>query len=191
MAQGYGIGGGRRLEAFSVTIGTTQTTLAATTPVYTCLEQISSDGAKDEGGVTTWALDQMDVSQAFDTFITTYAPADGVQPTEDITFEDGVLLSGASALGTPLAIAVRGPLITGGVDAGKRMSWFGLCKMVKSSGSVNFGGNTYIKPPITLVATEISYDLVFPSAVLTSFLVAPATITVAATNAKFGKWHRA
>jgi len=190
MSQGYGIGGGRRLDAWSVTIGTTQTTLASTTPVYTCLEQISSDGAKDEGGVTTWALDQMDVSQAFDTFVSTYAPADGVQPTEDITFEDGVLLSGAAALGTPIATAVRGPLISGGVDDGKRMSWLGLCKLVKSSGSVNFSGNTYIKPPISLVAVQITSDLTFPSSVLGSYMVTAATQTVAVSNAKFGKWVR-
>lgn len=190
MGQGYGVGGGRRLDAWTVTVGTTQTTLASTTPVYTCLEQISSDSSKDEGGAVTWALDQMDVSAAFQTFVDTYAPADGITATEDITFEDGELLSGASALGTSIAVAVRGPLILGGTDDGKRLSWLGLCKLQKTSGSVNFSGNTYIKPSISLVSTAIEYDLVVPSSVLTSYMVTPATQTIAATTHKHGKWVR-
>ena len=190
MAQISGVGGGRRLEAFSVTVGTTQTTLASTTPVYTCTEQISSDGSKDDGGAVTWALDQMDVSTAYQTFVDTYAPADGISGTEDVTMEDGELRLGASAVGTSIGVAVRGPLISGGTDDGKRMSWLGLCKLQKTSGSVNFSGNTYIKPPINLVSTAIEYDLVFPSSVLTSFMVTPATQTIAATTHKHGKWVR-
>lgn len=184
----YGVGGGRRAEMFSVTIGTTQTTLASTTPVYTCTEQISSDGAKDDGGIPTWTLEQLDWSGAYDTFVATYAPADGVQATEDVTFEDGTLRSGASALGTPLAVAVRGPLLSGGTDDGKRKSWLGLCKLQKSSGSVNFSANTYVKPPVTLVATEITNDLVFPSSVLGSYMVTATTQTLSPATAKFGKW---
>lgn len=182
-----GIGGGQRMEAFTVTIGTTQTTLASTTPVYTCTSQISSDGAKDEGGVLTWALDQLDTSSAFHTFVNTYAPADGVQATEDITTEDGTFISGATAIGTTLAVAIRGPLISGGADDGKRMSWLGLVKLSKSSGSVNFSANTYIKPPVTMTATKITTDLVFPTSVLGSYMVTAATQTIAATTHAYGK----
>jgi hypothetical protein len=171
-----------------VVIGTTQTTLATTVPAFTTTEKITSDGARDDGGITTWTLDQMRADSAYFNFVATAAPADGSQPLEDITQEDGVLISGTAAAGTPYAMGVRGALVMDGTDAGKRMSWLGLVKISKSSASVNFAGNAYVKPSLIAVATKIETDLVFPSAVLTSYMVTPTTQTIAATNAAFGKW---
>lgn len=175
------------MELWTVTIGTTQTTLTSTTPIYTCVEQISSDGARDEGGVRTWTLDQLQADSALFNVIDTYAPSDGVQALEDITMEDGELISGASSTGTSLACAVRGTLVRDGSDAGKRWSWLGLVKLGKASGSVNFSGGTYVKPNIVVTASEITADLVFPPSVLTSYMVTPATQTIASTTHKYGK----
>jgi hypothetical protein len=180
--------GGNRSEFWSVTIGTSQTTLTSNTPVFITTEKITSDGARDDGGIVTWTFDQMRADSGFFSFANTYAPADGVQPLEDITQEDGVLISGAAAAGTPLAMAVRGALIMDGTDAGKRISWLGLVKLSKSTGSVNFAGNAYVKPTLVAAATKIDADLVFPSAVLGSYMVTAASVTVPASNAAFGTW---
>lgn len=180
--------GGNRSDFWAVTIGTTQTTLATTVPAFTTTEKITSDGARDDGGITTWTFDQMRADSGYFDFVNTAAPADGAQPLEDITQEDGTLISGTAAAGTPYALAVRGALVMDGPDTGKRMSWLGLVKVAKSSASVNFAGNAYVKPNLIAVATKIDADLVFPSAVLTSYMVTPATQTIAATNAAYGKW---
>jgi hypothetical protein len=180
--------GGNRSDFWGVTIGTTQTTLSTTVPVFTTTEKITSDGSRDDGGIVTWTFDQMRADSGFFTFANLYAPADGVQPLADVTQEDGVLISGAAASGTALAMGVRGALIMDGPDQGKRISWLGLVKLAKSTGSINFAGNEYVKPTLVAVATKIDADLLFPSAVLTSYMVTPATVTVAATNAAFGTW---
>ena len=187
MATGRVINGGRKAQFFSVTIGTTQTTLTSTTAVYTCEEQISSDGARDENGVRTWTLDQIQADSAYFTFVNTYAPGGGAGVPEDLTMEDGELIAGASSTGTTLAMLVRGALISGGTDDGKRLSWGGLVKLSKSSGSVNFAGLTYVKPTLTATTTAITADLVFPSSVLTSYMTTAATQTLSSTTDTHGK----
>lgn len=189
MATGRVTNGGRRADFYSVTIGTTQTTLTSTTPVYTCLEQISSDGANDDNGVRTWSLDQIQSDSAFFTFCNTYAPGGGAGIPEDLTMEDGELIAGASSTGTTLALSVRGALISGGTDDGKRLSWHGLVKISKTSGSVNFSGLTYVKPTLQATTTAITADLVMPSTVLTSYCTTPATVTLSSTTNTYGKFE--
>ena len=188
MATGRVINGGRRADFYSVTIGTTQTVLASSTPVYTCLEQISSDGAKDDNGNITWVLDQIQSDSAFFSFVSTYAPSGGSGTPEDLTMEDGELIAGASSIGTTLALSVRGALVEGGTDNAKRVSWHGLVKVSKTSGSVNFSGLSYVKPTLQAVSTAITVDLLIPSAVLTSYAVTPSTQTIPATTFPHGKF---
>ena len=186
---GYVINGGRKAEFFSVTVATTGTSLASTTPVYSCTSQITSDGAKDDQGIITWSLDQVQADSAYWTFVQTYAPAStSSATTEELTMEDGEIISGATAGSTTVAMLVRGALITGGSDEGKRISWGGLVKVAKSSGSVNFAGTAYVKPTLSAVATSITSDLTLPSAVLTSYMTTATTQTVAATVSPFGKF---
>lgn len=183
------INGGRKAEFFTVTVGTTTTVLASTTPVYVCSSQITSDGANDDNGVRTWTLDQVQADSAYWTFVQTYAPSSTTSATtEELTMEDGEIISGASAGSTTLAMLVRGATITGGTDNGKRLAWAGLVKVSKSSGSVNFAGTSYVKPTLSAIATSITTDLVLPSTVLTSYTAGTAsTVTIAATTHPFGK----
>lgn len=186
---GYVINGGRKAEFFTVTVGTTQTAFGSTTPVYTCNSQITSDGANDDNGIRTWTLDQVQADSAYWSFVQTYAPAStSSATTEELTMEDGEIISGASAGSTTLAMLVRGSTISGGADNGKRLAWAGLVKVSKSSGSVNFAGTAYVKPTLTAVATSITTDLVVPSAVLTSYTATTAaSVTIAATSYPYGK----
>lgn len=186
---GYVINGGRKAEFFTVTVGTTQTSFGSTTPVYTCNSQITSDGANDDNGIRTWTLDQVQADTAYWSFVQTYAPAStSSATTEELTMEDGEIISGASAGSTTLAMLVRGSTISGGTDNGKRIAWAGLVKVSKSSGSVNFAGTAYVKPTLTAVATSITTDLVVPSAVLASYTAGTASsVTIAATSYPYGK----
>lgn len=186
---GYVINGGRKAAFFTVTVGTTQTSFASTTPVYTCDSQITSDGANDDNGIRTWTLDQVQADTLYWTFVQTYAPAStSSATTEELTMEDGEIISGSSAGSTTLAMLVRGATISGGSDDGKRLAWAGLVKVSKSSGSVNFAGTAYVKPTLTAVATSITTDLVVPSAVLGSYTsTTAASVTIAATSYPYGR----
>jgi len=187
---GRQIGGGRRAEFFSITIGTTQITLTSTTPVYVCTEQITSGLSKDDSGIPTWALDQVQADSLFDAFVETYAPpaGSGSSTPNDLLFEDGENQLGASASGTQLAYLIRGPLVTGGgTDAGKRCSYAGIGVLQRTSGSRTMAGNTFQQPSISVVGAALTLPLLLPSAVLTSFMVTPATTTIA-TSTAYGKY---
>ena len=189
---GFVINGGRKAEFFTVTVGTTQTTFASTTPVYTCNSQITSDGANDDNGIRTWTLDQVQADKLYWDFVQTYAPAStSSATTEELTMEDGEIISGTSAGSTTLAMLVRGANIKDGPGDGKRLAWAGLVKVSKSSGSVNFAGTAYVKPTLTAIATSITSNLVLPSAALASYVgstaVSPVTVTIAASTYPYGK----
>lgn len=187
---GYVVSGGRRADFYSITLaGTTQTQLASTTPVYTCTSQITSDGANDDNGIRTWTLDQVQADSAFWSFVQTYAPASTTSAAnEDLTMEDGEIISGASAGSTTLCMTVLGGLVKDGTTQPPRLAWAGLVKVSKSSGSVNFAGTAYVKPTLTAVATSITQDLVIPSSVLTAYSsTTAATVTISASTSPYGK----
>ena len=188
---GFVISGGRRAEFFTVTIGTTQTTLPSTTPVYQCTAQITSDGANDDNGIRTWTLDQVQADSAYWSFVQTYAPAStSSATTEELTMEDGEIISGASAGSTTLAMLVKGAKIDGGTDDKKTIAWAGLVKVSKSSGSVNFAGTAYVKPTLTASATSFTSPLVVPGAVKGNYMTTagttPADLTLT-TATPYGK----
>ena len=186
---GYVINGGRKAEFFTVTVGTTQTSFASTTPVYTCNSQITSDGANDDNGIRTWTLDQVQADSAFWTFVQTYAPAStSSATTEELTMEDGEIISGSSAGSTTLAMMVKGAQIAGGLDDKKTIAWAGLVKVSKSSGSVNFAGTAYVKPTLTAIATSITSPLVIPGAVKGNYMTTATTPDLTLTTANpYGK----
>jgi len=184
--EGYGIGGGAYSAFYSITVGTTQTTLASTTPVYTCQAQISTDGAKDDAGVPTFTLDQIQTDSAFFTFVKTYAGVStGVTP-EDVPFEDGDTRLGSAATGTTLAAGFKGPKIAGGTDNGKTLSYFGLFKVAQNSGSINFSSGTYIKPNLVCIAQKLEKDLIIPQTVHALFATTGTSQTIGATTAPYG-----
>jgi hypothetical protein len=188
---GYVINGGKRASFYAVSVGASQTTLTSTTAVYTCTSQITSDGAKDDSGVTTWTIEQIQADSDFWSFIDTYAPSTAqVSTSEELTMEDGEIISGQVTGGTTLAMVVKGSTVVSstGTENGKRLIWAGLVKVAKSSGSVNFAGTAYVKPTLSAVASSITQDLVIPSAVFTDFQTkTPASVTIAATVSPYGK----
>jgi hypothetical protein len=189
---GYVINGGRKAEFFTITVGTTQTTFASTTPVYTCEAQITSDGANDDNGIRTWTLDQVQADKLYWDFVQTYAPAStSSATTEELTMENGEIISGASAGSTELAMLVKGAKIKGGLSDGMRLAWAGLVKVSKSSGSVNFAGTAYVKPTLTAIASSITTNLVVPSAVLNDYVgltsTTITTVTIGASTYPYGK----
>jgi hypothetical protein len=186
---GYVINGGRQASFYAVSVGASTTTLTSTTAVYTCQSQITSDGAKDDSGVITWTLEQIQADTAFWTFVDTYAPATAaISTSEELTMENGEVISGQVTGGTVLAMVVKGSTVSGGTDNGKRLVWAGLVQVAKSSGSINFAGTAYVKPTLSAVASSITTDLVIPSAVMTSAgAVTPATETIAASTHPYGK----
>lgn len=185
---GYGVGGGAYAGFYTVNVGTTQTALASTTPVYVCQGQISSDGAKDDAGVPTWTLDQIQMDSAFFTFVKTYAGTVTGQTAEDVQLEDGVQRTGAVSGATTLAMIAKGPKIVGGTDNDKIMSWAGLVAVAKSSGSVNFASGTYVKPNLVAVAQKIEKDLILPSSVMVNYQASTTgvAVTVTATADAYG-----
>lgn len=187
---GYGIGGGAYTAFYGVTVGTTQTTLASTTPLYSCESQISTDGAKDDSGVTTFTMEQIQADKAFFDFIKTNAPAATGTVPEDINLEDATQLLGAQAGGTLMCQGVKGPQIVGGTDNGKRLYWLGLTRISASSGSVNFSSGTYVKPTLVSVAQKITQDLTVPANVAKNFqsTTTGTTVTVSAATEAYGKW---
>ena len=185
---GYGIGGGAYAGFYSVTVGTSQTTLTSTTPVYICQAQITSDGAKDDGGIPTWTLDQIQMDSAFFNFVKTYGGKVTGASAEDIGLEDGATKPGATATSITVAGIFKGPQIVGGTDDGKTMSWAGLVAVSKASGSVNFANSTYVKPNLVAVAQKITQDLILPNTVMKDYQTSTSgvAVTVTATADAYG-----
>lgn len=183
---GYVINGGRRASFYGVSVGASQTTLTSTAAVYTCQSQITSDGAKDDAGIITWTLEQIQADSAYWTFVDTAAPAT-TATAEDLLLEDGVQLLGASSGGTTYAMLVKGNVIKAGADINKTLAWAGLVQVSKSSGSVNFAGTAYVKPTLVAISTKIEQDLVIPSAVMADFATTGSSITILKSTHPYGK----
>ena len=180
------ISGGRRLELFLGTFTSSPTALAASAAL-TLTEQISTDVSRDDAGIATITLDQIDSTSTLYTFLRSYvSPADGKAP-EDITYEDNVDLLGASHVGSKFLALVRGGTVTGGSDAGKRMGFAGVVSVGRSSGSFSQSGGTYARPTLILTTYPLDYDVTIPSTYLTCYMTTAATVTLDSDNDKYGK----
>jgi len=187
---GYIISGGRSLNIYTATNGTTPS--VGTTAVYSNTDQIDTDVAFDDQGVATVTINQVQDDEALNTFIETYArPSAGASGTpEDINWEDGTSTLGAAASGTLLYLIVKGGKVSGsGSSVGKTMGFhmFGVAQ--KSSGSWNQSGNVYNKPTLSFVAQGVEADAVTVAAsyITAALGVTTATaITLNKTSRKYG-----
>jgi len=178
--------GGRRLQLYTVDASVTPATIGATA-VLTLTEQISTSLSKDDSGIFTVSLEQIDATSTFFDFVRTYAsPADGAAP-EDITYEDNSKMLGAASVGTKFLALVRGATVTGGADASKRVSFYGVVAVSRTSGSFDMSGGTYIKPSFEMTSAPIDYDVVILATMMTSFMQTPAALTLSSTNDKYGR----
>jgi hypothetical protein len=180
------ISGGRRLQLYTGTFTSSPTSIAANAAL-TLTEQISTDVSRDDAGVLTITLEQIDATSTFYTFLRTYAsPADGKAP-EDITYEDNVDLLGAANVGAKFLALVRGGLVSGGPDAGKRMSVAAVVSVARSSGSFSQSGGTYARPSLALTSYPLDYNVVIPSTYLTCYMTTAAAVTLDAEMDKHGR----
>jgi len=177
---------GGRLARFWTATNNTTTVAIGSSAVYSCTDQISSDVAFDDNGVSTITLEQVQADSVFQTFIDTYGDYSASADTEVFKYEDA---SEESATGTAPALlcAIAGPLISGGTDDGKRRSFVGLVTVSKSSGSYSQSADTYAKPTLVLNGLAAKGSVSVAATYLTSFLVTPAAVTWNATTKKYGK----
>jgi hypothetical protein len=162
------IHGGRTVAFYTYTDGTTPS--VGLTAVFTGADQISTDVAKDDTGLATITIEQIQDDETFATFIRTYAPQSEGGGIEDILFEDGTQLLGAAS-GTKLVAVVKGGVAVGG-DKTKVFACVG--SLSKASGSWSQSGNTYNRPSLVFTAAAIETDVTLTT-VLFSGIMTTAT----------------
>lgn len=174
------IHGGRSIAFYTFTNGTTPT--IGTTPVFTGTDQISTDVSKDDTGLATITIEQIQDDETFQTFIRTYAPQNEGGGIEDITFEDGEQLLG-SASGTQLFAIVKG----GTQVNGTAVKVFAVAgSLSKASGSWSQSGNTYNRPSLVFTSVAIGGDTTLSSTLFSGMMTTPTGKTMDADLDKYG-----
>lgn len=175
------IHGGRRIDFYTFTNGTTPTMGSSAVASFT--DQISTDVSKDDTGLATITIEQVQDDNTFYSFIRTYAPQNEGGGIEDLLFEDGTQLLGAAS-GTKLLAVVKGGTQVDG-DIVKVFTCAGA--LSKASGSWSQSGNTYDRPTLVFTAVAIEGDLSVASTVYTNFMTTATTVTLDADLDKYGK----
>jgi len=174
------IHGGRSISFYTFTNGTTPT--IGTTPLFVGTDQISTDVAKDDTGLATVTIEQIQDDEDFATFVRTYAPQSEGGGIEDITFEDGVQLLGVAS-GTQLFAVIKG-----GTQVGSdKVKTFALAgSLSKASGSWSQSGNTYNRPSLVFTAVAIEGDVEISSALFSGVMTTATTKTLDSDLDKYG-----
>jgi len=160
-------GGSNSLTLYKVTQNSSTGVVFNTTGAHTFDQTVSTTITKTESGFTI-ALDQIKSDSAVLSTFLEEAISTTAAVGEEITYEDGVLLSASSNNQTYLAVCVGGK-VSGGTD---KLVFCGLVTAdAAATGSVTFSANTYIRPSIqfTTIAAACAVTLttgVFPSTVL-------------------------
>lgn len=175
------IHGGRSIAFYAVT-NTATTMTVGTTPLFTGSEQISTDVAKDDTGLATITIEQIQDDETLAAFIRTYAPQNEGGGIEDITFENGTQLLGAAS-GTQLLAVVKGGTQVGG-DKVKVFACVG--SLSKSSGSWSQSGNTYNRPSLVFTAAALEGDLTLSSVLFSGMLTTPTQTVLDSDLDKYG-----
>jgi hypothetical protein len=174
------IHGGRSISFYTFTNGTTPT--IGTTPVFTGTDQISTDVAKDDTGLATVTIEQIQDDENFATFVRTYAPQNEGGGIEDIVFENGTQQLGAAS-GTQLFAVIKGGKQVG-TDKVKAFVLAG--SLSKQSGSWSQSGNTYNRPSLVFTAVALEGDLTVGSAYFSGVHTTGTTQTLDSDLDKYG-----
>jgi hypothetical protein len=174
------IHGGRSIAFYTFTNGTTPT--VGSTAVFTGTDQISTDVSKDDSGVATITLEQVQDDSTLATFIRTYAPTSEGGGIEDLLFEDGSNLLGAAS-GTQLFAIVKGGVAVNGTA---RKVWAGAVSLSKASGSWSQAGNTYSRPTIVATSVPLEGDIAIGSALFSGVMTTATTVTLDSDLDKYG-----
>lgn len=174
------IHGGRSVAFYLFTNGVTPT--VGTTPLFVGTDQISTDVAKDDTGLATITIEQIQDDQTFSDFIRTYAPQSEGGGIEDILFEDGTQLLGAAS-GTQLLCVVKG-----GVQVGSDKTKVFACAgaLSKASGSWSQSGNTYNRPSLVFTAAALEGDITLTSVLFSGMLTTPVDKALDSDLDKYG-----
>jgi hypothetical protein len=175
------IHGGRSIWFYTATNGTTPT--VGSTPVATFTDQISTDVSKDDSGVATITIEQVQDDSTFYAFIRTYAPQSEGGGIEDLLFEDGSQELG-NASGTKLVAVVKGGVEVNGT-ARKGFACMGA--LSKASGSWSQAGNTYSRPTLVFTSVALQGDLALGTALVSGAMTTAATQTLDSDLDKYGK----
>lgn len=175
------IHGGRRVAFYTFTNGTTPS--VGTTAVFEGTEQLSTDVSKDETGLATITIEQVQDDSTFYSFIRTYAPQNEGGGIEDLLFEDGTELRGAAS-GTKLLCIVKGGTQQDG-DINKVFACAGA--LSKGSGSWSQSGNTYNRPTLVFTSVAIEGDVTLANTYFTNYMTTATTQTLDADLDKYGK----
>lgn len=174
------IHGGRKVVFYTFTNGTTPS--VGTTPVYECSDQISTDVAKDDTGLATITIEQIQDDETFQSFIRTYAPQNEGGGIEDITFEDGTQMLGAAS-GTKLLAVVKG----GKQVSGTKTKVFACAgSLSKASGSWSQSGNTYNRPSLVFTAVAIEGDTTLTTALFSGMMTTATQVVMDSDLDKYG-----
>lgn len=179
------VNGGRAAYIYTATNGTTPT--IGTTPVLTLKDQIDTNVQYDDTATPTVTINSTLDDSALETFRQTYCVGSTTGGTpEDVTYEDGVTVLGASQTGQVLYMIVAGGTAQGGTDSGKKMGWHGFVAAGKTIGSWTQSGGTWNKPALSFVGLPCEGTLTVAASYMTSILVTAAAQTLNSTTKKLG-----
>lgn len=177
--------GGRAAYIYTATNGTNPT--IGVTPVLTLTDQIDTQIAYDDTATPTVTINSTLDDSSLETFRQTYCVGAATTGTpEDITYEDGTTVLGASQTGQVLYMIVAGGTVQGGADNGKKMGWHGFVAAGKAIGSWTQSGGTFGKPALSFVGLPCEGTLTVASTYMTSIMVTAAAQTLNQTTKKLG-----
>lgn len=179
------VNGGRLAYIYTATNGTTPT--VGTTPVLTLTDQVSTNVAFDDSGNPVITIDSTASDETIYDFRRTYCTSTAVGGTpEDITYEDGATVLGASQTGTTLYIVIGGGTVQGGSSAGKKQVFHGFVAPNKSIGSWTQQGNTFNRPALTFTGLAAEGTITIASTYFSSVMTTAASQTLNTTTKKLG-----
>lgn len=176
------LGGGERVNFLPVTNGTTPTIGALAISIT---QVIGVDVSKDGSGVPTITVNQAQADSALITFLETAQDLTVSSDTEELVYEAGTKVSSTSTAQQYLTI-VRGGIVSGGIDDGKRLFWAGLTTIANESGSWSQEANTYDKLSLLGNGVALEGTLSIASTLLTNFMTTPATVSIP-VSLKYGR----
>lgn len=182
---GQVLAGGNRIDFLTMANGTSPA--VGTTAAFTLTDYIlNSDVTKDDTGVPSLKIEQVQDDAAFQTFLETYISS---SPTvaEDLTFEDGTKQLGSSGSNSQLVAIVYGGIVSGGSSDGKRKVWIFPCRLKSSAGAYKQEGEKYSRPSLELAGFALQGTLTVVTAAFSSTKLTTPAQQVITTATRYGK----
>ena len=177
------LGGGEACKFLAFTNGTTPA--VGTTTLLEITQQVQTDINRNDDNTYTITIDHAQDESAVYNFIEGAIDNTSTADTEELVYEAGTKVTSTSTA-TAYTLVVKGGVVTGGTDAGKRKCWAGAVTVGKTSGSYSQAANTYTRPTMECTSIAASGTVTIACTLLTGYATTPATLTIPATL-KYGK----